>query len=452
MQILEPKSPGFSNIKQLIRRMDADRRTEQDKVVSVDDADVPAWQRQTVWSPDEMGLLAYSIIRQYPIGIVILWQKLSGIRVPIDGRQRLTAIQQFFNGNVAIPDLPSVQKEYRKKKFKLQPGDQDAGYSQLSLTDRENFEDYQLNCVEYQGLSEATAMDIFVMLQGGKPLTKTEVRAALGGALCDFITELTSGTSIQDEESEEEISRHEFFQALAKNMPNHRKAHRNMADIIVHEIFYPGEDKHWSSLESLYRDRAHELTTRDKTRIRFQIKNFLQATTILVSEKKVLLPQLKSAHFILSIFRAWQQLDEEYDFPRSSFAHSVQAFEVQRHARPNDAPWIHFTSALSNAGYAKNRIAIRHEILMNWLVSTIEHLEPKDRDGRRGFTDQQKIAIWTRADKQCEWVEDGKRCGEVFGDYRKADADHVVRWKDNGKTTLANGRLLCQAHNRGRRA
>ncbi|RYG39306.1 MAG: DUF262 domain-containing protein [Burkholderiales bacterium] len=451
VQILEPKSPGFSNVKQLMRRMDADRRSEQDKVVSVDDVDVPPWQRQTVWSADEMGLLAYSIIRAYPIGIVILWQKSSGIRVPIDGRQRLTAIKQFFNGAVAIPDLPSVEKSYRKKKFKLQPGDADNGYGQLSLVDRENFEDYQLNCVEYQGLSESTAMDIFVMLQGGKPLTKTEVRAALGGELCDFITELTSGTSIQDEESEEEVSKHEFFQMLAKNMPNQRKAHRNMADIMVHEIMHPGEDKHWSSLENLYRDKAHGLSNKEKTRCRSQIKSFLQATTATISGKKVLIPQLKSAHFILTVFRAWQQLDEDYDFEKENFAKAIQEFETRRQEQANEVPWINFTSSLSNAGYAKNRINTRHEILLAWLINHIEDLEPKDRDGRRGFTEAQKLAIWERACHQCEWVEDGSRCAEEFNDYRTADADHIVRWKDNGKTTIANGRLLCQRHNRGRR-
>lgn len=131
MEILEPKTPGFNNVKQLMRRINADRKKDIGKVVSVDDADIPAWQRQTVWTADEMGLLAYSIIRQYPIGIVILWQKNSGIRVPIDARQRLTAIKAFFNGEVAIPDMPSVAKEYRKTKYKLRDGDEEAGFKIL---------------------------------------------------------------------------------------------------------------------------------------------------------------------------------------------------------------------------------------------------------------------------------------------------------------------------------
>ncbi len=54
--------------------------------------------------------------------------------------------------------------------------------SSLNLKDQEDFEDYEPQIVEFEHrLDEATAMDIFIRLQGGKSLTKTEVRAALGG-------------------------------------------------------------------------------------------------------------------------------------------------------------------------------------------------------------------------------------------------------------------------------
>lgn len=294
---------------------------EDGNLISVDDADVPAWQRQTVWTDDEMGLLAYSIIRRYPIGSVILWQKANGVRVPIDGRQRLTAIQKFHNGEVAIPELPSVEKAYHRKKFALRDGDKEGGFSLLSSRDRENFEDYELSCIEYQDLDETIAMDIFVMLQGGKALTKTEVRAALGGELCEFVTELTSGTAVQDEEADEELSKHEFFKMLAKNMPNRRKAHRNMADIMVHEILYPGEDKHWSSLETMYRDKAHGLTRAQKNACHSQIRKFLQASHQAGSNAQ---------HLITTRFFLMSNVPDPHNFdPDDNFAHSF-------HPQPED--------------------------------------------------------------------------------------------------------------------
>ena len=63
----------------------------------------------------------------------------------------------------------------------------------------------------------------------------------------------------------------------------------------------------------------------------------------------------------------------------------------------------------------------------------------------------QKIAIWERAGRQCEYEDDdGNRCNEKFPtNPREADADHVVRWADSGSTSMDNARLLCVKHNRG---
>jgi hypothetical protein len=168
MPLLSPRGVGFNSVKQLIRRFSANRETERSEVISIEDLDVPPWQRQIVWNEDEMGLLAHSIINRYPIGMIILWKKPNGIRVPIDGRQRLTAIRQFYEGNVAIPALPGVSPDLRNKKYRLFPGDQDRGFVELSMSHKELFEDYELSMVQYEDIDEEKAMDIFVMLQGAR--------------------------------------------------------------------------------------------------------------------------------------------------------------------------------------------------------------------------------------------------------------------------------------------
>jgi hypothetical protein len=87
--------------------------------ISVSDGDVPSWQRNIVWSHDEMGLLAYSIMMGYPIGQLVLWKKPNGVRVPIDGRQRMTAIALFATGEIAVPDMPHIDPLFRGKKYLL---------------------------------------------------------------------------------------------------------------------------------------------------------------------------------------------------------------------------------------------------------------------------------------------------------------------------------------------
>lgn len=450
MKKLDPRDTGFKTVKNLMNKINADRESEKDILVSVEDKDVPSWQRQIVWTDDEMGLLAYSIIRAYPIGIIILWKKPNGIRVPIDGRQRLYAIKQFFNGSIAIPSLPIIDDEYKNKKYKLLPGDKERGFSILKSEDRDSFEDYELRCIEYSGVDEKTAMSIFVMLQGGKSLTKTEVRAALGGKLCDFITEITTDTKNADEENEELVNmpRNPFFKALTKNAANRRKSHRNIADILIHEMLYPNQDKHWSSLENMYQEKSNSLSDYDKKKFKTLLTTFLKDSIMTVKKEKILMPQLRTAYFILTAFKVWKEIKDDYEMPKDySFEKSVSEFETLRMEKQNEIPYINFTAALSNAGYAQSRIQERHDIIMSFILRKYPFALPKQRDRKRTFTIEQKIAIWERAKRKCEW----EGCVKEFPNPRIADADHIIMWEKGGPTTVENGRLLCKEHNRGRK-
>lgn len=444
-----PRKVEFNSLKKLASRMRAVNLDSNR--ISVDDADVPPWQRNTVWTGEEMGLLALSVLLNYPIGLVILWRKPNGIRVPIDGRQRLTAIQQFFAGQVAIPDYPGVPEGLKNKKYLLLPDDNTDRYSQLSLEDREEFDDYEPQIVEFEHIDESTAMDIFIRLQGGKSLTKTEVRAALGGRVCDFVTELTSppAASSDDDESEvEPSSHHPFFKQV--NVRNVRKAHRNLCDVLLHEHLSPGTNKHWSSLEAMYREKAQSLSDSERSTFKTRLGQFMRACSFREDGQTHLLPQLRSAYLILTFYRAWREVEDVYargsDF---NFATFLAHFETSRTTHAKEMPWVLFTSALSNAGYAENRIRERHDIVMSQLLRDFPSMPLKDCT-RRTFTESQKLAIWDRAGRRCEFDSESEhRCTATFANFRDADADHIMRWAEGGPTTLENGRLLCQLHNRG---
>lgn len=441
-----PRPVEFRTIKNLHNRMHPEPG-DNVSPISVLDAEVPSWQRNVVWTDEEMGLLALSIIMNYPIGLVILWRKPNGIRVPIDGRQRLSAIDAFYGGRVAIPNLPGVPLQLQNAKYVLLPGDEPK-YHILDLKDRERFADYEPQMVEFELIAEEVAMDIFIKLQGGKSLTKNEVRSALGGLLCDYVTELTSpsvATGSGDEDEIEPPSHHPFFQQV--NVRNIRKAHRNLCDVLLHEQLYPGTNKHWSSLETMYREKALTLSGSERSKFRSQLAKFQTACSQSVDGKRVLLPQLRSAFLILSIYRAWNEIDSNFAKPTGfDFAGTIAEFERLRVEKKDEVPWVNFTSALSNAGYAENRIEERHRILMSFILRKYQGMRLKDKT--RAFSEEQKIAIWDRAGKQCEQDGGGVRCSVVFANFREADADHVVRWTDGGATSLSNGRLLCQAHNR----
>jgi hypothetical protein len=201
----------------------------------------------------------------------------------------------------------------------------------------------------------------------------------------------------------------------------------------------------------MYQDKARTLTDSEQAGFKTTLGRFQHSVEIVAQRKKIIRPELRSAFLVLSFFKAWRELDLVYALPRRfSFADVIRDFEEERHKKPHELPWVDFSSALSNAGYAKHRIKTRHDILMSYVLRRYPSLIPKDRK-QRIFTDAQKIAIWDRARMRCEWVRRGKRCSKAFANFRDADADHIVKWKDGGPTSVENGRLLCTHHNRAGR-
>ena len=449
---LTSTSADFRSVKQLNRRLNLNRTEERDSLISVDELDLPQWQRQLVWSKDEMGLLAFSIIKRYPIGMIQLWKKPNGLRVPIDGRQRITAIKLFYEGEIAIPENSSIPQEYWNKKYRLLENDDTEKFEELNLDDIESFDDYELSIRQYDGLGEEIAMDIFLRLQGGKCLTKTEIRAALGGKVCDFVTKLTSGCNVETEGGETHIPNHDFFRLIEKNIKNKRKQHRNIADWLLHEYLYPNKNKHWQSLESMYKDKAVSLQTRQEVQFCSLLNKFIKDIRYELEDGDYgIINQLRKIGIIFTVFKVWMEIKNKYDTPENfSFANQIIEFENKRSLYPDDIPWSNFTYAISNASYSENRIDARQDIMMNYILKNNPDICAKDRDPQRLFTMQQKLAIWELANHQCQHEVNGKRCSETFDDPREADADHIVRWNNNGATTVSNGRLLCQRHNRGR--
>ena len=452
---LSPHPPEFSNVKQLFRRL------EEDRSVSVEDTVVPAWQRSSVWSEEQQGLLALSILQGYPIGTIVLWDKGDGankVRVPVDGRQRITAIRRFMLGLVRIPDQPWLPERLRGRKYRAGPDDDPRSVSVLESGEKDNFDDYQLSIIEYDRATPVSqVMEIFVRLQGGTPLNKAEVRAALGGELCDFVSELTSPPALvtEDAELEEgdepETAGHTFFKLLSRNLRNRRKSHRAICDYLIAEYLRPGEDKHWQSLLDLYREKATTLRPREREGFRAALSSFTTACMVQGREGRALSPHIESAFLIVTFFRAWRELASSYALPGGyRFTEELDLFEQERRERRRDESWAaNFSSALSNAGYAKSRSDERHEIFMSWLLARHPDLQLKDPN--RAFTREQKLTIFLRATRRCEWVDGADRCPVMFEDFRDLDADHVVRWSDGGPTTVENGRLLCIAHNRANR-
>ena len=85
-------------------------------------------------------------------------------------------------------------------------------------------------------------------------------------------------------------------------------------------------------------------------------------------------------------------------------------------------------------------MTFRHTTLHRWTVSKIPELTVLDET--RGFTDEQRFAIYWRDEGMCQWPECDVHCDE--SDFH---ADHIVPHSYGGRTTVQNGQVLCPPHN-----
>lgn len=167
----------------------------------------PPYQRKgRIWSIADKAYLIDSIINGYDVPKVYIadfsWgdSSLNQKKLPyaiIDGKQRLEAILDFFEGQIVLQD----DFVYFKNP-KLSLGG--LGYRDLvnNFPDiAEDFENYNLTVMSVYAESDKPIHELFLRLNRSKPLTGAEVRNAMMGPVPKIIRELV---------------KHEFFHEIIK--------------------------------------------------------------------------------------------------------------------------------------------------------------------------------------------------------------------------------------------
>lgn len=89
--------------------------------------------------------------------------------------------------------------------------------------------------------------------------------------------------------------------------------------------------------------------------------------------------------------------------------------------------------------WANKRIQDKYKVMAGELLLAIPNMKRKDL--RRRFNDEERYAIFLKANQKCEY------CGNPTR-FEDGDADHKIRHTNAGATSLSNGRWLCRKHNR----
>lgn len=142
------------------------------------------FQRAPVWSSPQKALLIDSILRDFDIPKIILRKHSDGIHFlfdVIDGKQRLTAIWEFFSDRFAIP---RAAEEY--------PNLGNLGgrrWSDLPISAQDKLQFSNITVSRIDDVHGDEVRELFLRLQRGEPLNAAEKRNAMKGPVRDFVAE-----------------------------------------------------------------------------------------------------------------------------------------------------------------------------------------------------------------------------------------------------------------------
>ena len=179
----------------------------------------PPYQRKTVWSQKKKQALIDSIFRRYYVPkLVIREVRLSDERTVdeiIDGQQRITTLQEFYDGKIKLPKtLKDLSKDLPGKLYGELDGDLREYFDELELQS-----DRILNIDDPKNREhQRVATEIFWRLQQGESLNSMEVaHARLSSRIRNFLVKYSDDISFDYSTYlpiDQNPHKHKFFKLL----------------------------------------------------------------------------------------------------------------------------------------------------------------------------------------------------------------------------------------------
>ena len=380
----------------------------------------PDYQRGAVWSRGQKQLLIDSILRDLDIPKIYLRELRDAAfaEEAVDGQQRLTAINEFYNGAYPLAkDADAVSGEAVAGKY----------FSDLSEDVKDIFEAYELTVVCLREAADEEVEEMFLRLQNGTTLSAAEKRNAMHGGMKNFVRELST---------------HKFFEICG--FKNSRFAYDQVAAQMCRVAINGGPcSVKGSDLIKMY-EQYQNLQSTD--RIFKEIKKTLDLLADSFKEKTPEITKLNA----LSLFILFQYLRENFDIKgkTQAFAEWFIKFETWRkqdETRPSDerdSDMAGYQERSQKSTDTQDSVEFRNKVLLSRLLLEFPSLAPLDKT--RQFTHEQRLAIWRRDEGNCQVKI--KCAGEHCG-WDHWHADHKIAWSNGGQTTVENGQVACPACN-----
>ena len=425
----------------------------------------PAYQRKSVWAVKKQQSLFDSLFRRFYVPrLVIREVRLSKdrtVREIIDGQQRITAIQEYFDNKFKLPSsLADIHPELPNKYF-----------NELS-TELRKFIDKELviNADIVKNIDDPrntdhqkVATEIFWRLQQGEQLNFMEVaHAKLASLSRNFIVKYSDDETFDYENYvpvDENPHKHNFFQIIERS--NNRMQHLMLMTrfLLIEEADGYVDLKDSSVVEFIekYDDKDgignYSFETKEITKDCLRNLNLFYDIfkNDPMFDEETGIRELTREYIIISFYVLIRHLKKNYIISQQEKTLINQFFFVfyERWSQgdQNDFDIVVFSN---NRQQSQNNLQERDIILRQLFFEYIsaQNHSLTTIDNKRLFNEAEKIKIYRRDNGLCQLcLVEGKPHKEAQVSWTNYQADHIYPFSKGGQTIVENGQVLCSYHN-----
>ena len=431
----------------------------------------PPYQRKSVWSKKKKQSLMDSLFRRYYIPkLVIREVRLSDadtVNEIIDGQQRITTVQEFFNNQYPLPKtLADLDKNLPGQYYK------DLSVNIRMFIDRSL--KYQADIIKdidkpNDVNHQIIATEIFWRLQQGESLNYMEVaHAQLSSLTRNFIVKYADDQTFNYQKYkpiDSNPDKKPFFSLLSVDnirmkhlqfmarfiMIERGDGYADLSDRKIEEFI--NNSKQDDGIGNLNFEKEPEAISTLKTlKVFYEI--FKEDPML---DTKSGIKELSVEYFIISVYLLIRHLNKYYvidDKTKTIIREFIYSFHTRWKTYDDtiDTDLLTFSNRRQQGEKdLETRDIILRQIFFEYLQENNKELIEKDQ--KRAFTELERIIIYRKGKGFCQQcLREEKSDNEAKVGWSNYQADHVIPHAKGGQTVLENAELLCSYHNQSKGA